>query len=117
GFPFVAAPLDTWVRDGTDLAFVQRFLAGGAEGWALALTSIRDLLSAGPDNPELAGGDFSFEARRLGSVTAQLHLAMARAFGSSSGDAREWSEAMRENLASIEDGDERAAAAAVYERL
>ena len=27
-----------------DLAFVQQFLAGGTEGWALALTSLRDLL-------------------------------------------------------------------------
>ena len=30
------ATVAAWERDGNDLAFVQKFLAGGAEGWALA---------------------------------------------------------------------------------
>ena len=50
------------------------------EGWALALTSLRDLY-AGGDDPADAGGDFAAEAERLGHVTAELHLALAGAFG------------------------------------
>ncbi|HWI02886.1 MAG TPA: hypothetical protein VNT52_03540, partial [Acidimicrobiales bacterium] len=43
GFHSVAEPLATLrVRD-FDLAILQPFLAGAAEGWALALTSLRDL--------------------------------------------------------------------------
>ncbi|MHB8506543.1 MAG: phosphotransferase, partial [Acidimicrobiales bacterium] len=81
GFTHVARPYGVWQRSGYDLGFAQEFLAGGAEGWALALTSLRDFYDSGLEDPEAAGGDFSMEARRLGAVTAQLHLAMADAFG------------------------------------
>jgi maltokinase len=81
GFDHVAKPVASWVRGDADLAFVQQYLAGGAEGWALALTSLRDLYAAGPDDPAQAGGDFGAEARRLGQVTASMHLALADAFG------------------------------------
>jgi maltokinase len=81
GFAHVALPVSTWRRDGHDLAFVQRYLAGGTEGWALALTSLRDLYASGPDDPAEAGGDFAAEAERLGLMTAEMHLVMADAFG------------------------------------
>jgi maltokinase len=81
GFAHVAAPIAVWQRDGTDLAFAQKYLAGGCEGWALALASLRNLYSVRPDDPADAGGDFAHEAARLGHVTAEMHLAMARAFG------------------------------------
>ena len=81
GFTHVAAPVATWRRDGTDLAFVQRYLAGGTEGWALALTSLRDLYASRPDDPAEAGGDFAAEAARLGGMTSGMHLALAEAFG------------------------------------
>ncbi|MDQ6616175.1 MAG: phosphotransferase [Actinomycetota bacterium] len=81
GFSHVAQPAAVWRKDGTDLAFVQQFLAGGTEGWALALTSLRDLYSYRPDDPADAGGDFAHEACRLGHMTAEMHLAMAEAFG------------------------------------
>jgi maltokinase len=81
GFPHVAAPVASWQEDGTDLAFAQEFLAGGSEGWALALTSLRDLYNAASDDPAEAGGDFAGEASRLGVMTAQMHLAMAESFG------------------------------------
>ncbi len=51
GFDHVARPVASWARDDADLAFVQQYLSGGAEGWALALTSLRDLYAAGPDDP------------------------------------------------------------------
>ncbi len=81
GFEQVAPPLASW-RDGdVDLAFAQEFLAGGSEGWALAITSLRDLYNAVSDDPAEAGGDFSSEAGRLGSMTARMHLALAESFG------------------------------------
>jgi maltokinase len=80
-FPHVARPAAVWRRDETDLAFVQQFLAGGSEGWALALTSLRDLYSSHGDDPREAGGNFAHEAARLGRMTAEMHLAMAQAFG------------------------------------
>jgi maltokinase len=81
GFDHVAAPVASWARGDDDLAFVQQYLSGGAEGWALALTSLRDLYAAGPDDPSQAGGDFGAESRRLGQMTARMHLALADAFG------------------------------------
>ncbi len=81
GFTHVAKPAAVWRKDGNDLAFVQQFLAGGTEGWALALTSLRDLYSSRPDDASQAGGDFGHEAARLGQMTAEMHLAMAEALG------------------------------------
>ncbi|HWG73247.1 MAG TPA: phosphotransferase [Acidimicrobiales bacterium] len=81
GFTRVAAPVAHWRYQGQDLAFAQRFLAGGSEGWALALTSLRDFYAASSSDPAEVGGDFSAEAARLGRMTAEMHLAMAAAFG------------------------------------
>jgi maltokinase len=81
GFDHVAAPLASWRVDDLDLAFAQEFLAGGSEGWALALTSLRDFYNSDTDDPADAGGDFAGEASRLGAMTALMHLAMADAFG------------------------------------
>ena len=38
-------------RHGADLAFAQQYLAGGSEGWALALTSLRDLYGGAQTDP------------------------------------------------------------------
>lgn len=81
GFQHVAAPLVTWREHDYDLAFGQQFLVGGSEGWALALTSLRDLYNSDTDLPAEAGGDFSAEANRLGHMTADMHIAMAGGFG------------------------------------
>ena len=73
GFSHVALPLVRWQRDGHDLAFGQQYLAGGTDGWALALTSLRDFYGAAsadaPDHPAMSGGDFAAEACRLGQMT------------------------------------------------
>jgi maltokinase len=81
GFENVAAPLVTWREYGYDLAFGQQFLVGGSEGWALALTSLRDLYNSSTDLPAEAGGDFAAEANRLGRMTADMHMALAGGFG------------------------------------
>ncbi|HEY1832565.1 MAG TPA: hypothetical protein VGG38_20180 [Acidimicrobiales bacterium] len=79
GFNHVAAPLVRWVWEGRDLGVVQEPLADRASGWALALTSLRDLYASG-NEPEEAGGDFGQEAFALGTMAARLHLALDRAF-------------------------------------
>ena len=79
GFNHVAAPLVRWTWDGRDLGVVQEPLADRSVGWALALTSLRDLY-ASRGAPEAAGGDFGAEAQALGTMTARMHLALDRAF-------------------------------------
>ena len=79
GFNHVAAPLVRWTWEGRDLGVVQEPMQGRAGGWALALTSLRDLFAAG-GRPEAAGGDFGPEAHALGTMTARMHLALDRAF-------------------------------------
>ncbi len=65
----------------TTLAIMQEFLANANEGWALALTSVRDLYGSPPDVPaEEVGGDFAAEAYRLGVATAEVHRELAAAF-------------------------------------
>jgi maltokinase len=84
GFDHVARPLIHWRDDEDvyDLAFGQEFLAGGTEGWALALTSLRDLYTSDDmETPAEAGGDFAAEAERLGRVTAEMHVALHQVFG------------------------------------
>ena len=105
GFTHVAEPLGVWRRGDVDLAVCSRYLAGGAEGWALALTSLRDLYATGGDDPAAAGGDFAAEAGRLGEVTAGLHLALAESFGSERGDPAAWAKTVEAQAARLEEGD------------
>ncbi|HZT65441.1 MAG TPA: phosphotransferase [Acidimicrobiales bacterium] len=105
GFNHLASPLGVWHRDEYDLAVAQEFLAGGTEGWALALTSLRDLYACDDDDPAAAGGDFGAESRRLGEMTAKLHLALAEAFGTSPADTGEWLAEIEPRLAGLEAGD------------
>ena len=93
GFNHLAAPLTRWRRDRWDLGLVQEHLAGHSTGWALALTSVRDLYASGGP-PELAGGDFGAEAHRLGTMAARLHLALAEAFGRRRVEVRQWADAV-----------------------
>jgi maltokinase len=68
---------------------VRAFVPGAVEGLALARTSLRDLLAHADASENgaafadvgLAGGDLGPEMRRLGETTAQMHLALAEAFG------------------------------------
>ena len=92
GFNHLASPLGVWRRPGLDydLAVAQEFLAGGAEGWALALTSLRDLYACEDDDPAAAGGDFASEARRIGEMTGRMHVALGKAFGLHPGAPEEW---------------------------
>lgn len=94
GFNHLASPLGVWSRDGFDLAVAQEFLAGGSEGWALALTSLRDLYASDEEDPAAAGGDFGAEARRIGEMTARMHIALAEAFGLHPPALEDWAGAL-----------------------
>ena len=84
GFNHVPEPIAVWRENGFDLAIAHEYLLGGSEGWAMALTSLRDLYASGGD-PAESGGDFAADAERLGTTTARLHLALAEAFGVTEG--------------------------------
>jgi trehalose synthase-fused probable maltokinase len=99
GFDHIAPP-EAWLhyhRDGEAhpalLAMAQPFLHNGTEAWTLALTSLRDLYAEAEEHlpgdaadrvqtVEDAGGSFTYDAVRLGEMTARMHLAMAGAVGS-----------------------------------
>jgi maltokinase len=98
GFNHVAAPLVRWMWEGRDLGVVQEPLADRSGGWALALTSLRDLYAAG-GAPEAAGGDFGGEARALGTMTARMHLALDRAFLRHPEPVADWVDAAEEEIA------------------
>ena len=86
----VAPPLG-WLQttmDGqpTVLAILSTYLKSAADGWSLTATSVRDLYADGDYTDSDvraadAGGDFAPEAHRLGEATAEVHRALADAFG------------------------------------
>ena len=119
GFTSVPEPLAAWRQDDMDLAFLQRFLAGATDGWHIAQTSLRELfaeysIGAAPPpgdalgagtampfestDPAEARGDFAAEAERIGEVTAEMHQAMARGFGSEKVTGADWADQMEEQL-------------------
>jgi maltokinase len=100
GYPHVLPPLAELRRHGDDLAVLRRFLVGATEGWALARTSVRDLL-ASRLAPEECGGDFAPDAERLGLLLGELHLAMAAAWGRTDGDGSAWAAEMHEHLEEV----------------
>jgi maltokinase len=111
GSPHVAPPMG-WLQttlDGqpTVLAILSTYLRSAADGWSLAATSVRDLYADGDYTDSDvraadAGGDFAPEAHRLGEATAEVHRALADAFGAHElpGDAhRALAEQMTQRLA------------------
>ncbi|CAN5813211.1 phosphotransferase [soil metagenome] len=117
GFPNVAEPVAEWREDDHDFALVNRFLVGGTDGFVLALLSLRDLYDRRCP-PGEAGGDFAFDARRLGAVTAELHLALAKAFGIAAGHSATWGADMETHLARVRlDGVDVEQVRGVYRRL
>ena len=97
------APAVGWVEGaGSTLALLQPFVRNATDGWALALTSVRDLYAERDLHAEEVGGDFAPESCRLGGVTAALHADLARALPSRLATAEEskaTAEQLRERLA------------------
>lgn len=79
------------------LAVAREYLAGATDGWHLALTSLR-IVYARHEHAAASGGDFGPDAKRLGAITAQAHLALAEAFGTSKADISAWVAGFRAQL-------------------
>jgi maltokinase len=60
------------------LGILQVFSSGATDGWAIALSSVRNHLAE--DDLHARGADIADEAERLGQVTAQVHADLAALF-------------------------------------
>jgi maltokinase len=98
GFPHVVPQRAELRRDGFDVAVVRDYLLGATDAWQLAHTSLRDLLGSRLP-PEESGADFAAEASTLGAVTAELHVALADAFGQQPPELAAWLDGMHAQAA------------------
>jgi len=104
------------------VAMAQPFLHNATDGWALAMTSLRDIYAEAeqreggpPDDATIRelvddqGSDFTPEAERLGTVVAEMHLALSRegvpeglrAEVADAARLRAWATEMEEDLAAF----------------
>jgi len=73
----------------TTVGMLQQFVSDAVDGWAMATTSVRDLMAAPELHPAEVGGDFAGEAERLGRAVAEVHADLGEALGTEPADADE----------------------------
>lgn len=60
-------------------AMLQEFVPNSADGWSMALTSVRDIIREADLQPEDLGTDFGVESGALGAAVAEVHGSLAAA--------------------------------------
>ena len=69
------------------LGMLTGYASHAVDGWAMALVSVRDVLADdAPAAVARAGGDFEFEARRIGAAVGEVHADLVTAFGGGTAD-------------------------------
>jgi maltokinase len=87
----------------TTLGMLQQFLPDAVDGWAMATTSVRDLMADVDLPADQAGGDFASEAHRLGQAVATVHADLERALGHQEVDADEFDRTVRGMLTRLDE--------------
>ncbi len=117
GFGGVPVPLRVWRRGATDLVVVRRYERARGDGVSLAMDSLREVFNRRRP-PRDCRLDFADEAHRLGRDVAELHVALAEAFGSEPGDGTAWALDMAAQAHRVAEGLlDTARIEAVYRRL
>lgn len=97
GYKNVAAPTTVWRKGGTDLAVVRPYRTSRGVGQDLAMDSLREVFNR-QRPPRECKLDFVQDSRELGSEVAELHVALASAFGSEDARGARWATDMVSNL-------------------
>jgi maltokinase len=95
GSEHIAPPLgsisgDFGGAEPTTVAMLQQFVGDAVDGWAMATTSVRDLMAEPTMAAAEVGGDFAGEAQRLGHAVATVHAELRAALGRHEADADEF---------------------------
>lgn len=117
GFGGVPVPVSIWRKNGTDLAVIRRYERSKGDGFELATASLREMFNR-KRPPRDCKLDFAADARLLGRDVADLHVALAEAFGSEPADGAQWASDMVAQLHRVASGHlDSAQIERVYHRL
>ncbi len=107
GCEHIAQPLGsiTGRLDGrtTTVGMLQQFMPDAVDGWAMATTSVRDLMAEADLHADEVGGDFAGEAQRLGQAVACVHADLERALGTQHADAEDIDRTVRAMVARLDE--------------
>lgn len=107
GCEHIAQPLGsiTGRLDGqtTTVGMLQQFMPDAVDGWAMATTSVRDLMAEADLHADEVGGDFAGEAQRLGQAVATVHADLERALGTEHAGADDIEQTVRAMVARLDE--------------